>query len=133
MIASRPNPTSTAAPATWIVGDGDGGSIMNILETLRASGTIRLDTEEAAALSEALQGVPGEAWLFGSRVDPHRRGGDVDILLMTDQPAFETSQTVATRFFSRCEERIDVVVFDPARLNAEQQEFLQHIKRVRLS
>jgi hypothetical protein len=106
---------------------------MNALETLRKSGAIRLDAEEAEALAAALQDVRGEAWLFGSRVEPLRRGGDVDVLLLTDQPAFEISQTVATRFFSRCEERIDVVVFDPACLTEEQQAFLRHIKRVRLN
>jgi hypothetical protein len=106
---------------------------MNRLNSLRQAGTVRLDAEEAAALEAAIQGVPGEAWLFGSRVDPQRRGGDVDLLLLTDQPGFETSQAVATRFFARCEERIDVIVFNPARLNDEQQAFLQHIKRVRLA
>ena len=106
---------------------------MNRFNSLRQTGAIRLDAEEASALEAALQGVPGEAWLFGSRVDPRRRGGDVDVLLLTDQPGFETSQAVATRFFARCEERIDVIVFNPARLNDEQQAFLQHIKRVRLA
>jgi hypothetical protein len=105
---------------------------MNMINSLRQTGAIRLDVEEANALEAALQGVSGEAWLFGSRIDPQLRGGDVDILLLTDQPGFETSQTVATRFFANCEERIDVIVFDPARLNDEQQAFLQHIKRVRL-
>lgn len=108
-------------------------SRFGMLETLRQSGTIRLDAEEAEALAAALQDVPGEAWLFGSRVEPLRRGGDVDVLLLTDQPAFETSQTVATRFFARCEERIDVIVFNPGQLSDEQREFLKHIKRVRLN
>jgi hypothetical protein len=71
---------------------------MNTLERLRKSRAIRLDAEEAAALADALQGISGEAWLFGSRIEPQRRGGDIDDLLLTDQPAFETSQTVATRF-----------------------------------
>ena len=106
---------------------------MNKLDSLRQTGVIRLDAEEATALEAAIQGVPGEAWLFGSRVEPQRRGGDVDLLLLTDQPGFETSQAVATRFFARCEERIDVIVFNPARLNDEQQAFLNHIKRVRLA
>lgn len=106
---------------------------MNRLTSLRQTGAIRLDVEEATALEAALQGVTGEAWLFGSRVDPQRRGGDVDILLLTDQPGFETSQAVSTRFYARCEERIDVIVLDPTRLNDEQQAFLQHIKRIRLA
>ena len=94
---------------------------------------LRLDEEEIAALTAALEGAPGEAWLFGSRVDPARRGGDIDLLLLTDRPAFETSQQVATRFFARCEERIDVVVLDPARLSAEQEDFLSRIDKVRLA
>jgi hypothetical protein len=93
----------------------------------------RLDAEETAALRYALDGVAGEAWLFGSRTDPTRRGGDVDVLLLTAEPAFEVSQRVATRFFSRCEERIDVVVFDPAHLSIEQHAFLEHIQRIRLN
>ena len=105
---------------------------MDRLNALRQTGAIRLDAEEATALEAALEGISGEAWLFGSRVDPRRRGGDVDILLLTDQPGFETSQAVATRFFARCEERIDVIVFNPAQLSDEQQAFLRHIKRVRL-
>ena len=105
---------------------------MDRLDALRQTGAIRLDAEEATALEAALEGVSGEAWLFGSRVDPQRRGGDVDILLLTNQPGFETSQAVATRFFARCEERIDVIVFNPACLSDEQQAFLRHIKRVRL-
>lgn len=99
-----------------------------------AFSSARLDAEEAAALSEALRGIPGEVWLFGSRADPARRGGDIDLLVLTDQPAFDVSRAVATRFFSRCEERIDVIVMDPARLTPEQSDFLARIgRKVRLS
>src|ERR1035438_6593458 len=98
----------------------------------RLDDTERLDTEEAAALAAALADVPGEAWLFGSRLDPARRGGDIDVLVLTEAPAFETSQRIATRFFSRCEEKIDVVVMNPLRLSAEQADFLARINRVRI-
>lgn len=93
----------------------------------------RLDAEEIAALTEALRGVPGEVWLFGSRTDLSRRGGDIDILVLTDQPAFETSHAIATRFFSRCEEKIDVIVLDPARLSPDKSDFLARIDRVRIA
>jgi len=93
----------------------------------------RLDAEEIAALKEALRDVRGEVWLFGSRIDPSRRGGDIDILVLTDQPAFETSHTIATRFFSRCEEKIDVIVLDPARLSPDKSDFLARIDRVRIA
>lgn len=106
---------------------------MTPLAILRAENAVRLDAEEAAALAEALAEAPGEAWLFGSRLDPARRGGDIDVLVLTDAPAFETSQRIATRFFSRCEEKIDVVVMDPARLTAEQAEFLVRIRKTRIA
>lgn len=95
--------------------------------------SLRLDVEEAAALTEALRDVPGEVWLFGSRTEPSRRGGDIDVLVLTDRPAFETSRAIATRFFSRCEEKIDVIVLDPAHLSPEQSEFLARISKVRIA
>jgi hypothetical protein len=95
--------------------------------------SVRLDADEAAALKHALRDVPGELCLFGSRTDLTRRGGDIDILVLTDQPAFEKSRAIATRFFSRCEERIDVIVFDPAHLSPEQSEFLARISKVRIA
>lgn len=95
--------------------------------------SVRLDTEEAKALREAVRDVAGEIWLFGSRTELSRRGGDIDVLVLTDQPAFETSRAIATRFFSACEEKIDVVVLDPSRLSPEQSDFLAGISRVRIA
>lgn len=94
---------------------------------------VRLDAEESAALAEALRDVSGEVWLFGSRTHPSRRGGDIDVLVLTDQPAFETSRAIATRFFARCEEKIDVIVLDPAHLSPEQSDFLARISKVRIA
>jgi len=34
------------------------------------------------------------------RVEAGRRGGDIDVLILTREPTFETSQKVAMRFFS---------------------------------
>lgn len=72
---------------------------------------------------------------YGSldRVEAGRRGGDIDVLILTREPAFETSQKVAMRFFSMCEEKIDVVVFDPERLTTEQTDLFSRINRVRLA
>lgn len=94
---------------------------------------MRLDAEETAALRDALRDVAGEVWLFGSRTEPSARGGDIDVLVLTAQPAFETSRTIATRFFSRCEEKIDVIVLDPAHLVPEQRDFLARIRKVRIA
>lgn len=45
---------------------------------------MRLSKAEIRALREALAGLPVErVFLFGSRTDDARRGGDIDILLHT--------------------------------------------------
>lgn len=104
------------------------------LDALRSAGRIRLDEQESAALAYALADVPaGEIALFGSRVETGRRGGDIDLLVLADAPEFETAQQISTRFFSRCEEKIDVVVIDPRRSTPEQLDFLARIKRVPLT
>ena len=107
--------------------------LVDRLEALRRTRQVRLEAEESAALAYALSAAPpGEIALFGSRVEPNRRGGDIDVLLLTDAPAFETSQEMAVRFFSRCEEKLDVVVINPNTITPEQQDFLDRITRVRL-
>ena len=101
------------------------------LLSLKQTGRVRLDAEEIDALAHALEGLaPARLALFGSRVEPDRRGGDVDLLILTDAPAYELSKRVATRFFSRCEERIDVVVLPAHGATPEQQAFLESIAPV---
>ena len=105
-------------------------AIHRTLDALRNEGRVRIDAEEAAAIAYALDGLNADAIdLFGSRTEPDRRGGDIDILIRTSAPAHETSQRVAVRFFSRCEEKIDVVVL-PENLTPAQQDFLQRLNRV---
>ena len=104
------------------------------LLALKASGRIRLDTEEINALTYALRDIQGEhISLFGSRVEPERRGGDIDILILTDQAAFALSQAVAVRFFTCCEEKIDVIVMNPNRLTSEQSDFLSRINHIEIA
>ena len=105
-------------------------AVRHTLDALRNEGRIRIDAEEAAAIAYALDGLYANAIdLFGSRTDPDKRGGDIDILIRTSAPAYETSQRVAVRFFSRCEEKIDVVVLSED-LTPAQQDFLQRLNRV---
>lgn len=49
----------------------DYGISMRIAPGFNAS--VRLDSEEAAALREAVSDIPGEIWLFGSRTDLSHR------------------------------------------------------------
>ena len=104
------------------------------LTVLSQAGRVRLDAEEIDALAYALDGLaPDRVALFGSRVESDRRGGDVDLLILSDAPAYELSKRVATRFFSRCEEKIDVVVLPAHGATPEQQAFLDSIKGIDLA
>ena len=93
---------------------------------------MRLDAEQTSALEYALNLVTDEVYLFGSRLDPSRKGGDIDLLVFSKQDSFQLSQQITLRFFEKCEEKIDVVVMDPNRLTDEQQAFLNLIEKQRL-
>jgi hypothetical protein len=104
------------------------------LRVLRAAGQVRLDDLEVLGLAAALEGIEADAIdLFGSRVDPSARGGDIDVLVMTAAPSLETARRISTRFFTRCEERIDVCVIDPTRVTEAQKAFVSQLRRVRVA
>lgn len=104
------------------------------LSRLRRAGRVRLDDAEAAAVAAAIDGVAASSIeLFGSRTDPMRRGGDIDLLILSTGPRLETARRVSTRFFSRCEERIDVVVLDPENLSAAEEAFLRSLSKVKIA
>jgi len=88
---------------------------------------MRLDDAEKDALRHALDGIEGETFLFGSRVHDECRGGDIDILILSEKEPFALSREIATRFFMRCEEKVDVVVMHPTRRTPEQEAFLKMI------
>ncbi len=108
--------------------------LLQRLTQLSRSGQVRLDREECAALAYALsQETAVTIVLFGSRTQADRRGGDIDLLILGKVPSFETSQRIATRFFSRCEEKIDVIVIDPETATPAQQAFLNQIQTITIS
>ena len=75
---------------------------------------MRLSLKEKNALKTALEGFEGEVYLFGSRLDHAKRGGDIDILI---KPARKTGQyelksTIVSRFERTLEQSLDVVVYN---------------------
>jgi len=101
---------------------------------LRTAGLVRLDDVEAGALAASIDGIAAHSVeLFGSRTDPAGRGGDIDLLVLSDAPRFETARRVSSRFFDACEERIDVVLLDPDNLSPAEAAFLHTLRRVRIS
>ncbi len=90
---------------------------------------VRLDECEKRALKKALQGFKGEVYIFGSRLNLKKKGGDIDILLVpyTKESPLELSLRIQTRFFLECEEDIDVLVY---RDNPFFKAILKNAKRI---
>lgn len=94
---------------------------------------MRLSKEEILALREALEGLPIERiFLFGSRTDDARRGGDIDVLLYSRAPAFSLAHRVSSRFAHALDAKLDVLVVDPDYPTEEQQAFLSTLRLVPL-
>jgi predicted nucleotidyltransferase len=76
---------------------------------------LRLEPRERAAIrDQAARLAPGaEAYLFGSRTDPAARGGDIDVLLLTEQPlALATIRRLRRAILDRIgEQKLDIVNF----------------------
>lgn len=94
---------------------------------------MRLNSLQKTAIEEAIRDLNVEAFLFGSRVDPKKRGGDVDLLLFSNDDPFEISRKVTVRYQMICDEKIDVIVMDPNNLSNEQKNFLSLIEKVKLN
>jgi uncharacterized protein len=91
---------------------------------------MRLHEIEKNALKHALSGVDGTAFLFGSRTDDERKGGDIDVLVYSKTASpYRLSQEIAVRFRMECDEKIDVLVVDPDHIAEEQKPFLNLIQK----
>ena len=74
---------------------------------------MRLQTEEKQAITEAVDRFDGEAstYLFGSRTDDTKRGGDIDILVISDKIDRHTLFLIEEEIFKKIEEqKIDFVL-----------------------
>lgn len=76
---------------------------------------MRLDREIAQYMKQVIQSeIPGSTvYLFGSRVDDQARGGDIDLMILTHEPAdkliFRKIRTAFIRKFGW--RKIDLVNF----------------------
>ncbi len=62
-------------------------------------------------------GQNASVWLFGSRVDDEKKGGDIDLYIETDHPV-QNRASVAAQFSGRLQrklgdQKIDVILADP--------------------
>ena len=74
---------------------------------------MRLSSDEKSAIIQAVERLdPGaEIYLFGSRVDDTKKGGDIDILIFSDRLTFEDKLKIKAYLFERIEEqKIDLII-----------------------
>ena len=91
---------------------------------------MRLHQTELKALRHALADVDGQTFLYGSRTDDTRRGGDIDVLVYSKAASpYRLSQEIAVRFRMECDEKIDVLVVDPDHIAKEQEPFINLIRK----
>jgi predicted nucleotidyltransferase len=93
---------------------------------------MRLYPDEKQALEKALEGVEDEVYLFGSRVDDTKKGGDIDILIYSKANSLKLSQQVSIAFMMELDSKLDVVVFDKENMTREQQAFVNTLEMVRI-
>ena len=74
-----------------------------------------------------------QAYLYGSRVDDAKRGGDIDLLIYSQQDSFPLSRKITLEFYKHCEEKIDVLVINPEKITEEQNLFIQSIIKQKLT
>lgn len=95
---------------------------------------MRLSITEQEALKIALFGVDFPIFLFGSRTNRRKRGGDIDILIFANRVSaedrFDLSLSVTVKFQKLCDEKIDIVVLDSDALSAYEQAFLGTITKI---
>ena len=82
---------------------------------------MRLTADQIAAIKQTsaeIFGDTAQVWLFGSRVDDRKRGGDIDLLIRPSARDARQALIDKIRFLARLEQRlgerkIDVVIEAP--------------------
>ena len=76
---------------------------------------MRLANEQRTFLKDFLKVLSDEAkiYLFGSRVDDNKKGGDIDLLIVSKKITKKDIRKLRIEFFKRFgEQKIDIVLYD---------------------
>ncbi len=93
---------------------------------------MRLKEFEKKALKEVFKDFKGEIFLFGSRLDESKKGGDIDILVKTERSlSLEEILKLEGKYFLLTDTSIDIVQYDEK--NPFIQEIMKNAKRLDVS
>lgn len=96
---------------------------LTIVQRIKCGIAMRLTDRQRTIIRETVAetfGAGANVWLFGSRVDGNQRGGDIDLLIETDQVDAETIARAEIAFLAKIqmrmgEQKIDVLLDYPSR------------------
>jgi predicted nucleotidyltransferase len=80
---------------------------------METSTTVRLTESEIKAIKQCVQTLDSHAktYLFGSRVDSRKKGGDIDLLILSQQLNFDDKLRLKIQLFEQIgEQKIDIVI-----------------------
>jgi predicted nucleotidyltransferase len=76
---------------------------------------MRLKEYEVRAIKEAVHSLDRNAkvFLFGSRVDDKKRGGDIDLIVISEKMKYKDKLRIHTNIFKKLEEqKIDIILYN---------------------
>jgi len=74
---------------------------------------MRLRPDEIKAIKEIIQSFDSEAkiWLYGSRTDDSKRGGDIDLLIFSKKINFSDKLKIKSQLYPKIgEQKIDILI-----------------------
>lgn len=74
---------------------------------------MRLKPEEIKAIKESIRLFDEDAkiWLYGSRTDDNKRGGDIDLLIFSEKLGFSEKLKIKVQLYKKIgEQKIDILI-----------------------
>ncbi len=94
---------------------------------------MRLFQDEKKLLFKLIEKIPGEVFLFGSRMDGQKKGGDIDILILSSEFSSSQADQIKYEFLYQLDAKLDVVLFNPQTLTESQQAFINTLQKTKLN
>lgn len=83
---------------------------------------MRLTQNELSTIRSILRhaDASGKVWLFGSRTDDNRKGGDIDLFLEAENHLdLKTRLQLQYQLSSACDTKVDLLVKNPDQANSD--------------